>query len=208
MTREVFIERALRQIYGAMPTDDSQITINLVNKWLEDAVAVAAQKNYVDSIKLDGIAYVNDSFYTTYKELPVTQDAQFLWKISLPQIPVGIGNNEGISQIQFKNSDGEISLPCVPLNTNQRTIFRTMRPILGRVLTYYEGDNAYVISTILLNGYTANISMISGGDSTNLNSTLNCPPDYFPIMVEYIKGQLAFERAQIQDTSNDGTDNK
>jgi hypothetical protein len=49
--------------------------------------------------------------------------------------------------------------------------------------------------------------MISGGDSSDLNSTLIVPDDYVPMIVEYIKGQLAFERSRPIDVSNDGVDN-
>ena len=49
--------------------------------------------------------------------------------------------------------------------------------------------------------------MVSGGDSTDLESTLIVPDDYVPMIVEYIKGQLAFERSRPIDTSNDGVDN-
>ena len=63
-----------------------------------------------------------------------------------------------------------------------------------------------MLSTLLLNQYTFNVTMVSGGDSTDLNSTLNVPSDYWPIMVEYIKQQLVFERNQPVDVSNDGSD--
>lgn len=48
--------------------------------------------------------------------------------------------------------------------------------------------------------------MISAGDSTDLNSELNVPSDYFPVMVEYIKQQLMFERSVPVDGANDGRD--
>jgi hypothetical protein len=59
MTRLEFIERHLRQIYGGFPTDDAQITNNLVNSWLNDAIAAAAKQNQKDNIALDGISYKN-----------------------------------------------------------------------------------------------------------------------------------------------------
>src|SRR6266496_6346701 len=99
MTIALFIERALRQIYGGHPSDDATITINLVNVWLDDAIAVAAKKNYTDSIAIEGIAYVNNSFYTTYKGLTLSEDEFGIWKIILPQIPFGIGQNEGVSTV-------------------------------------------------------------------------------------------------------------
>ena len=50
MTRNIFIERILRQIYNGQPSDDSSITYNLVNQWLNDAIGLAAKKNYTDDL--------------------------------------------------------------------------------------------------------------------------------------------------------------
>jgi len=72
---------------------------------------------------LDGISYVNNSFYTTYKAIAITPDEQFTWKVTLPQIPVGIGANEGISTLIIKDTNGQLSLPCVPLSENQKKQF-------------------------------------------------------------------------------------
>jgi hypothetical protein len=207
VTRRFFIERTLRQIYGTQPNDDSWITDNLVNAWLEDAIAIAAKQNYKDNLAIDGISYINNSFYTTFKNLAVVADEQFLWKITLPQIPIGIGGNMGISTLQFRdNTSTQISQTVVWITENQRTYFQSMRVIPNKLLAYPEGEFVYVISPLLLNQYTANATMISGGDSTDLDSTLNVPQDYFPVMVEYIKQQLAFERNQLVDLSNDGGD--
>lgn len=206
MNRQTFIEMVIRQIYGGQPNDDSEITVNLVNTWLDPAIAMAAKQNNKDNIAIDGIIYANNSFYTTYKGIAITQDEQFTWKVTLPQIPVGIGANEGISTLIIKDSGGQLSMPCVPLSESQKTIYRTMRPIPNKVLYIYEGKFAYIFSTILLTPYTASVTMISGGDGTDLTSTLNVPSDYFPIMIDYIQKQLMIEQAQIKDITNDGLD--
>ena len=44
MTRNIFIERILRQIYNGQPSDDSSITYSLVNQWLNDAIGLAAKR--------------------------------------------------------------------------------------------------------------------------------------------------------------------
>lgn len=206
MTRRVFVEMIRRQIYGGQPPQDASITVGLVNVWLEQAIAIAAQKNYVDSIKLDGVAYVNGSFYTTYKGLSVALDEQFLYKISLPQLPIGIGNDEGVSTLKFKSNQGELSQPVVWLTQNQKAYYLNLKTIPNKLLGYSEGGNIFVISTILLNQYTASITMISGGDATDLDSILNVPSDYFPTMVEYIKSNLLFEKMQPVPNANDGRD--
>lgn len=206
MIRLQFIERILRQIYNGLPSDDATITKELVNKYLEDAIGVAAKANYKDNIALDGVSYVNDSFYSTFKGIAVTKDERFLWKIALPQVPVGLGGNEGVSTLVLKNDTGELSYPIVWLTANQLSYQKGMRPIPNKLLGYYQGKNAFVMSTLILSDYTATVTLVSGGDSTDLYSELNVPPDYFPVMVEYIKNQLMFERNVPVDTTNDGSD--
>lgn len=206
-TRRVYIEMIRRQIYGGMPTADATITVNLVNKWLDIAIAAAAKQNYRDNVAIDGINFVNNSFYTTFKNLSVTKDEQFLWKVELPQLPLGIGTSEGISTLTFKDSDtAQISYPVVWLSENQRSFYRGMRQIPNKVLAYSQGEYVYAISTIQLSQYTATVTMISGGTSSDLGSTVNVPDDYFPLIVEFMKAQLMFERQAPVDTANDGLD--
>jgi hypothetical protein len=207
MTRNIFIERILRQIYNGQPSDDSSITYSLVNQWLNDAIGLAAKKNYTDGIQMDGIAYVNNSFYTTFKDLAVSLGNidNVTYSIDLPQIPVALGRNEGIATLQFVQ-DNLASQTAIPLSINQVAYIDNLRPIQNKILYWTEGKNIYAKSLIPLTAYTANVRMVSGGISTDLNSTLNIPDDYVPMIVEYIKGQLAFERSRPIDTANDGTD--
>ncbi len=207
MTRGVFIERALRQIYGGQPSADSNITDNLVNAWLGDALGVAARKNYTDNYTIEGINFINNGFYTTFTDLPITKSEQFLYKFELPEIPVGLGYSEGVSTVQFVDSNGIVSKTGVPLSMNQVTYFPNMRPIPNKLLYYTEGKFCYVLSIIILTPYTAKVKMISGGDSTDLDSELNVPTDYLPILVEYIKQQLLLEQSRPKDLNNDGIDN-
>ena len=208
MTRYQFIEKELRQIYGGYIPDDSEITFELVNKWIQEAFGIAAKQCYKESAQIEAVGYLNNSFYTTFKGISVVQDEQFLWKVTLPQIPVGIGYNEGISTMVFKDSTNQVSLPVVWLSENQKTYIHTMRRIPNKVLAYPEGIYVYALSTLILSQYTVSVTMVSGGDSTDLNSVFNLPDDYYPVVSEYIKAQLGFERAQPKDQANDGSDNK
>ena len=208
MTRNIFIERILRQIYNGQPSDDSSITYNLVNQWLNDAIGLAAKKNYTDGIQMDGIAYVNNSFYTTFTNLDIAAEPvdTVTYSVDLPQIPVALGKNEGIATLQFVG-DKRTSQTAIPLSMNQVAYIEQLRPIQNKILYWIEGKNIYIKSAIQLTSYKATIRMISGGDSTDLESTLIVPDDYVPMIVEYIKGQLAFERSRPIDVSNDGVDN-
>jgi hypothetical protein len=208
MTRYQLIERILRQIYNGQPSDDSNITYGLVNQWLNDAIGSAARKNYTDNIQLDGISYINNSFYTTFKNLDIQAETvdNVTYRVDLPSIPVALGKNEGVSTLQFVG-DKKTSQTAIPLSMNQIAYQEQLRPIQNKITYWVEGKNIYVKSSIPLTSYKATIRMVSGGDSTNLNSTLIIPDDYMPVVVEYIKAQLAFEKSRPIDQSNDGVDN-
>lgn len=204
MLRSQLIEQVIRQVYGTQPTDDASITPNLVNQLINEGIGLAVKQNYKDSIQLDGIGYINSSFYSTYKGLAIAKDENFVWKIDLPQVPYGIGHNEGVSALRFKNSSSEISLPVIWLTQEQVNYYQSMPIIPNKTLAYYQNSSVFVLSTIALNQYTATATIVSGGDSTNLSSKINVPDDYIPIVVDYAVKALMMARAQIKETANDG----
>lgn len=207
MTREQYIEQIRRFIYGGQPDDDAEITVGLVNVWLDQAIGVAAKSNYSDSLKIDGIAYINNSFYTTFKGLTIEEDEQFLWRVQLPHIPIGIGASLGISKLIIKDFESrQLAQPIVWLTQNQTTYAQNMRIIPNKILGYSQGQYVYIISTLILNEYTAQATMVSGGNSSDLQSTLNVPADYIPTISEYLKQQLTFERNVPKDVTPDGND--
>ena len=208
MTRYQLIERVLRQIYNGQPSDDSNITYGLVNQWLNDAIGAAAKKNYTDNIQLDGVSYINNSFYTTFKNLDIYAETvdNVTYRVDLPSIPVALGRNEGVATLQFVG-DKKTSQTAIPLSMNQVAYQELLRPIQNKIAYWIEGDNIYVKSSIPLTSYKATLRMVSGGDSTDLDSTLIIPDDYMPVVIDYIKGQLAFEKSRPIDQSNDGVDN-
>ncbi len=208
MTRFSFIERNLVQIYGGWPTDDAEITYDLINSWLPDAIGVAAKACYKEGIQIDGVAYVNNSFYTTFSGLAITQDDtdNLCYKLTLPEIPVGIGKNEGVSTLRFKDVNGYVSQTVAWLSMNQQAYADQMPVIPNRILAWPEGNTIRMKTVLQLFNYTGVVKMISGGDSSDLNSELNVPPDYFPIMVQYLREQFMAQRAVKPDVTNDGND--
>jgi len=120
MTRYQLIERILRQIYNGQPSDDSNITYGLVNQWLNDAIGAAAKKNYTDNIQMDGVSYINNSFYTTFKNLDIYAETvdNVTYRVDLPSIPVALGKNEGVATLQFVG-DKKTSQTAIPLSMNQ-----------------------------------------------------------------------------------------
>ncbi len=206
MQRIALIEQILLEVYGGYPSDDSHVTINYVNQLLNQGVAIAAKQNYKDAVELDGIAYTNNSFYTSYRGLSVSAYENFIYQITLPEIPVGLGVNNGISTLQFKDSNTNISYTALPLSQNQVGYIQNMRPIPNKILYYSEGIFAYALSTYILTTFTASVRMVSGGDSADLNSVLNVPQDYIATIITYIKKMLMEERMVMPDIKSDGND--
>lgn len=206
-TRNQVIELILRQIYNGQPSDDSSITFNQVNLWLNQAIGLAVKKNYTDSIQLDGVSYINNSFYTTFDDIAVTPLDTTTYQMELPQIPIALGKNEGIATLQFVDTKGLTSHTAIPLSVNQVAYIDTLRPIQNKLLYWNENNHIYVKTNIILSKYKAKLRMVSGGNANDLNSTLIIPDDYMSVIIEYIKGQLAFERSRPIDVSNDGVDN-
>ncbi len=207
MRRDYFIELVQRKIHGGFPSDDSQITTNLVNTWVEPAIGIAAQKCYGDNYQMDGIACVNSSFYITFKALSIEPEGNFIWKVELPELPMGLGAIEGISRVVIKdNTSPQTSFPVVLLNQNQVSIYKGMRLIPNKMIGWPEGKFLYMMSTLELYPFTTQVTMISGGDATDLDSELNVPANYIPIMIDWISAKLMEERLAPKDTTNDGQD--
>ncbi len=154
------------------------------------------------------MSYINNSFYTTFKNLDIYAETvdNVTYRVDLPSIPVALGRNEGVATLQFVG-DKKTSQTAIPLSMNQIAYQEQLRPIQNKIAYWVEGQNIYVKSSIPLTSYKATIRMVSGGDSTDLDSTLIIPDDYMPVVVEYIKGQLVFEKSRPIDQSNDGVDN-
>lgn len=203
MQRQTFIERILRLIYNEQPTDDSAITFNLVNEWLNDGIGVAAKKNYTDNLQLEGVAFVNSSFFTTFSNLTITQADTDLYTVTLPQIPFALGKTDGVASLQIYSN--QQSRAGVPLNTAQSVYQNNIRPIQGKFAFWYDGKTIYIKSGTIITNYKAKIRMVSGGVSSDLTSELNVPDDYIPVIVEYMKLLIANKQRPIQ-TTNDGVD--
>jgi hypothetical protein len=208
MTRAVLIERLRRQIAGGIPTDDMEITPNLVASYLPDAIAAAAKASYIENIKIDGVGFVNNGFYATFSGLTITKDEtdDFQYSLTLPEIPVGISRNEGIATLQFKKN-GQTSYTGIPLSINQWGYRKGIRPIQNKITYLPEGRNVKIETTLPLNTYTGTVRMISGGTS-DMNAEINVPAEWIPMMSEYILKSLMIEKNNPQDTANDGANIK
>jgi hypothetical protein len=179
MVRGAYIERILMQIYGQKVTDDAEITFNLVNLYLNDGIGVAAKTCYKEAIQLDGVAYVNNGFYCTFSGLVISSDDtdNLCYKLTLPEIPTGIGRNEGMAELRIKDTSGFTSLPVIPVSISEWGYADSMRPIPNKILALQEGNLVRMKTSLIMTDYTGTAKIISGGVASDLNSELIVPPD-------------------------------
>lgn len=204
-TRGYICERIQRQIYNNLASDDATITLNLINSYLNDAIGMAVKANYKESLQADGIGYVNNSFYATFKGIPIIKNDDDTYKLTLPQIPFAVGRNEGVATLQFKKDD-TVSATAIPISLNQVGYAFNMRSVQNKIVYWTENQIAYVKTTLPLYLFTATVRLVSKGVSDDLDAIINVPDDYIAMMADYISKQLFLERRQPIDTSNDGSD--
>ena len=210
MVRYQLIEQILRAVYGDQPRDDSTITPNLVNLYINQGLALAVKTQYKESIQIDGVSYINNSFYTTYRNIPIVQEENLLWKLILPSVPIAIGRNEGVADLKLRGiNNGDQTIDGIPMSMSQKGYYYSMKRIPNRFLYYYEGKNLFILSSLLLNQYTGSVTIISGGgnDSTDINSELSAPDDFIPFIIDYAVKALLAMRQVPQDITNDGVSN-
>lgn len=209
-TRKIFAQQIQRLIYNDIPSDDVTISLNLINRYVNQGIALSVKANYADNLKMDGIGYVNSSFYTTFKGLAISKSTfeDFCYELTLPEIPVALGRNDGIAQLTIKDGTN-YSLTGVHLTTEQVSFRKNMRRIPNRFYYWYERDTAIINSQLDLTDFTANVKLASGGgDSSDLSSTINIPNEWLSFVQDYVVKNLIFERQQAQDLTNDGVSAK
>jgi hypothetical protein len=118
-------------------------------------------------------------------------------------VPLGIGVTEGVAALQVYQNN--LSKAGVPLSTSQSVYQSQIRPIQNKYVYWYEGNKLYIKAGTIITNYKAKVRMISGGASTDLNSELNVPDDYIPVIVEYMRLLIANKQRPIEQT-NDGVD--
>lgn len=205
MTRLFLVRRLIRTVFGSEPMQDSNITDNLVNSLINDAIGIAVKQNWKESVALDGLEYINDSFISTYKGLTVSKDENFVYKTTMPQLPFALGSNAGVTSLRLKDADGNVSLPLIPLTTKQWDFYFGMREVPNKTFYKYENKTIYMMSKINLSSYTGSVTMVSPGD-TDLQSEINIPDDYLNVVDAYVTAKLRGTMMAKTDVTNDGVD--
>lgn len=206
MTRKVLIEQIRRLYYGGVPSDDANLSEKEVNLYINQALAYMAKVNYTDAIKLDGIETVSDAFYSTFKNLALSLDADTgYYYLTLPHPPLGLSRGYGISSVTFHVSTGLAKAP-IPISPRELDLMDNMKRPPSKIFYWAEGSKLWFKSPYYnLTGKNAIVRMVSS-ENTDLNAELNVPAEYITDMVNWIMNQLKIRKQMPEDTTNDGLD--
>lgn len=206
MIVNVLITRIIRQIYGEKPSDDATITKNLVKTYLPEAIAQAVKTSAKENLQIEGIQYVNNSFYTTFKELQISPEGtiQGDYKCKLPSIPIALGRNEGIASVKLQDAV-RTSVPLYMMSADGIDYMDKMPKPKGTPC-WNEGSTLFFRSPKLnIEDYTAVVRMVSGGNM-EMDSEINISDEWLPMISIYIRDALLASRKVQTDVSNDGLD--
>ena len=205
MTRRVLIEQIRRMLYGSIPTDDANISEKEINLYINEALAYMAKINYTDSIKLDGIESIADSFYLTFKNLAITKDNDTgYYSLDLPQVPLGLARGYGIATVTFPTSTGLAKSP-IPISVRELDYMDSLKQPPSKIFYWPEGKKLWFKSYTNLVGKFAIVRMVST-ETADLDSELNVPQEYITDIINLVMNQLRPRKGAPQDSTNDGLD--
>lgn len=205
MTRKVLIEQIRRMLYGSIPTDDANITEKEINLYINEGIAYMAKINYSDTIKLDGIETVADSFYATFKNLAITRDSDTgYYSLTLPQVPLGLSRGYGISTVTFPTSTGLAKSP-IPISPRELDYIDNLKQPPSKIFYWAEGKKLWFKSYTNLVGRLAIVRMVST-ETTDLDAEINVPQEYITDIINLVMNQLRTRKGSPQDSTNDGLD--
>jgi len=205
MTRRVLIEQIRRMLYGGVPTDDANISEKEINLYINEALAYMAKINYTDSIKLDGIESIADSFYLTFKNLAIVKDNDTgYYSLDLPQVPLGLARGYGIATVTFPTSTGLAKSP-IPISVRELDYMDNLKQPPSKIFYWPEGKKLWFKSYTNLVGKFAIVRMVST-ETADLDSELNVPQEYITDIINLVMNQLRPRKGAPQDSTNDGLD--
>ena len=207
MTRKILIEQIRRMYYGGIPSDDSNLTENEVNQYINQAIAYIAKVNYTDAIKLDGVETLSDAFYATFKGLAITKDTDTgYYSTTLPHPPLGLSRGYGIATVTFPVSTGLAKAPTA-VSPREVDFIEQIKLPPSKIFYWAEGKTLWFKSYINLVGKFAIVRMVSA-ENSDISSELNIPGEYISDMINWIMNQLSMRKQMPEDTTNDGVDTK
>ncbi len=202
-TRGELAERILRIVYNGTPPNDASIDIREVGLHINSALSLLAKVNFTDNYKFEGVAYVNDGFLSTFKDVAVSTDTDVDLKyLTLPENPVGLPKNRGI--VEISKMKDKSTTPVIMVAANKRSIYQGLHTIKNRIIGWQEGNKIYFDGAIA--GFAKALVKLVAPASNDMDESLNLPKDMEEQIIDAVVKRLMMQRQIGQDKAMDGVD--
>lgn len=200
-TRQQLIDRILRFYFDGIPNDQSDITINEVDLYVNDAIATIINKQAIDEYNITGIISVPEGYITTYKLSSLLYDeVTGLYYSVLPHPPLGLSGNSGVAGVYF-GSNGKQSKPVLHVKPHEVDYFSSMPMPPNAAYYWIENSTIYIYCNTDLTSNTDSlfIRMATNIQSSN-SAILNVPPEAVELIFQAVINKL-LPRKNIRPTN-------
>jgi len=202
-TRGNICELIQRALNGGFASDDTEITIPLINLYLNSAIGFAVKSNYKETIQLEGTEGVSDGFYAIYTGISITKDALTgLYSATLPQQPAGVGAGWDVSYFMIITGSGK-KLFAYPISAREIPYLYDNGSDCNEIYYWTNKNIATLHSCNDITKYKAQVRMICT-QSDDMSSTITLPDGYLPVVIEYMAKTLGIQIQVPIDVSSDG----
>lgn len=202
-TRYHICEMIQRALNAGMASDDTEVTINLINQYLNSAVAFAAKAMFKESIQIDGIEDVADAFYASFPNITISIDnTTGLFQATLPQQPAGVSRGWDIAHFMLITGSGK-KIFAKPISPKELIYLYDGESGCDEVYYYVDGSMARLHSCSDISKYKANVRMLAT-QSSDLTSPMSIPDAALAIIIDYIAKTLGIQLNMVYDNSEDG----
>jgi hypothetical protein len=211
MTRKELCELIQMRLAGGMPSDDFPITLDEINLWLDHGIAASAMKNYTDGVQIDGLEFIGDAYYTTFKNLSLTKDTDSLYyTTTLPAAPIGVPRGYDITSAYIMKPEGGYSKAMLRVNPQQLDYYNELPKPKDAIEFWVEGKVMFVRTdtAFLLNNNKVAVRMAGSAGSRSLTAEALVPADAVPFVVDYVFKYFLQTDQMPKDLMNDGTNAK
>ena len=208
-TKNQLIERIKRAYYNDFSSDVAVITENEISLYINDAIALAIDKQTNEGYAITGILEIPDGYITTYSLPNLTADPiTGYFYTTIPHPPMGITNSTGISSVFFSNL-GTVSEPALYVSQREVNFFKKVPHRPSKIYYWIEGARLVVWSKVNLSTTTATINITMATNiSQDGNTVLNVPPDAVDFVFETVMRRLFPRKNMTQENINDGNSPK
>lgn len=198
-------EKIQTTYYRGIASDQSTYSLRHIAQLCAEEIASAANRNAIEKSNMGETTYANDTFITTYTNLPVVTDSALKVKyVTLPATPTALPNNQEVQAIW---PYGSRKVQIMPIKNKDRFAQNYLDPIPGVVMYYIQNNTVVFDNTTMFDFGAVNMNLVGAMPANGLmDAVINCPKSYEAMISERVIARMAATSGKPRVTieSNEG----